>query len=1617
MISRCHALRCLFITSIVFLTGAAIPLGGSEAAAQEVTAVIPQRNDAVSFENEILPILQRNCLACHSASEKQGALNLESPDAIRKGGDTGPAVVPGNGLESLLIRLTSGRDEPSMPPADNDVEAKRLTPEELGLIQLWINQGASGSGSVNSMSPKRWGRVPRSIEPVQAIALSADGQQVAFSRGTQLLVYHVPSGAQLARLTDPSLVDGMVQEGKADHLPAHRDLIQSLAMNSEGNLLVSGSFREIKVWRRPSDVQIRNIALGTAGQVMAVSPDGQHVAVAGADFVIRVWPTVLVSDPQVPLTPVLLSGHTAAVTSLRFTQDGQQLVSGSIDQTIRIWHVEKQTLQEMIETPGPVTALEIMPQKPSQSTDAASPQLPVSSMIATGGGDNSLRIWDWPRAGFEPSTGAQPLTSAGVPRAVSAVRVSWSADQRWRVVIGEDGLVRVSELPAAGSTQAGDQKELLIKGPASVSSGADSQTNWKVTSAAVSGGETPLLLLGFADGQLELWDVLTQQLQIRWRGGVATVPQVSIAKNGQSAATVIDETGRIHLWDLREAKRTSADQAANPGTANPGENVRIRAIATSVNQEWIAWAGEDFRIRLKQSSQTEPGLTRVIDLPNVTVTALGVSDDGSQILAGSDDGRLRILSAADGSLQKELAIAEQSIKACGLLNGQVWIAEPDQKLRFRNREDGSVIREIGLPFVPTTVVFSADGQRLAMAGSGQTVRVLRADNGSEERAFPTAQTAVRMMSFSANSEQLLITDESGQCGLWDVSATALRESMAVGLMTVWYSKDQQALGLAVDGSVHRVAQRFRHRMDPAAGGVTALSFLNNDQTLVATTQQGAMLGYVVSEGRNHFRVNHDGGIGTVCVASDDQTIATGGMNGTIRLWLSNGNPAGVQEIRGLPAAVSGLCFSDNNARLSAAYGGERPGVVVHEVSTGTVQQRISQLLTAEHGEILGLIPAADGVVNVERRAAMARFRPSLKKILTGHNQPVTALAVDPSRPDRLYSGSQDGILRRWNPENGQSEQQYNHGSAITAIAIRPDGQRLATVSDAQNIRLWNVNGQQIQEMRGDVRRKADVIRVQQELNAARSRVNLAKQQLDTAEKEVPVRLEAEKKQNEAVAAAEKDLADKKQALDKATEEKTAAEKAAVEAVTLARQALREKELAELAVVEATAVVQQTQTRLNRLQQLLNAAPSNESIRQRVAAMQTDQTTAQEKLQQAMAAIQGPTQKSQDLSNVANQAAAKVSELQKPWLDATEALKTAQTALVLAQTQQKLTTAERQMAEQLVPTKKEILAKSEEAVKATEVQLEAANQRVQESNQPIRTCQFSPGGQILATAGDFGSLHSWDSETGVALSAYVGHTGPVRELRFLNERRVVSVADDQTARVWELNPEWNLERTIGSVDDPSVIIHRVTALDLSRDSSLILAGGGVPSRTGELQVFRVSDGARVFQQPEAHTDVIYSARFSPDGTKIASGGADRFVRIFRADSGELIRRLEGHTNYVLGVAWSGNAQVLVTASADQTIKVWDSESGDQQRTIENFGRPVTSVSFLGETDTIISSCGDQLVRMHNSSNGGVIRNFGGADAWLHGVTATPDSGFVAAGDARGKVRIWNGNNGQMVRTLP
>lgn len=90
------------------------------------------------FESRIRPVLVESCYKCHSAEEKiKGGLSLDTRDGVRHGGDTGPAVVPGNLEESWLWTAINWADEDyEMPPK------KKLPADVIDDFRQWIEMGA-----------------------------------------------------------------------------------------------------------------------------------------------------------------------------------------------------------------------------------------------------------------------------------------------------------------------------------------------------------------------------------------------------------------------------------------------------------------------------------------------------------------------------------------------------------------------------------------------------------------------------------------------------------------------------------------------------------------------------------------------------------------------------------------------------------------------------------------------------------------------------------------------------------------------------------------------------------------------------------------------------------------------------------------------------------------------------------------------------------------------------------------------------------------------------------------------------------------------------------------------------------------------------------------------------------------------------------------------------------------------------------------------------------------------------------------------------------------------------------------------------------------------------------
>src|SRR5438046_1517061 len=91
------------------------------------------------FEKKVRPILVDRCHSCHSATatKLKGGLRLDSLGAALKGGDTGPAVVPGNLEKSLLVDAISYRNvDLRMPPKS------KLPAEQIADLTEWVKRGA-----------------------------------------------------------------------------------------------------------------------------------------------------------------------------------------------------------------------------------------------------------------------------------------------------------------------------------------------------------------------------------------------------------------------------------------------------------------------------------------------------------------------------------------------------------------------------------------------------------------------------------------------------------------------------------------------------------------------------------------------------------------------------------------------------------------------------------------------------------------------------------------------------------------------------------------------------------------------------------------------------------------------------------------------------------------------------------------------------------------------------------------------------------------------------------------------------------------------------------------------------------------------------------------------------------------------------------------------------------------------------------------------------------------------------------------------------------------------------------------------------------------------------------
>ncbi|MEM9148921.1 MAG: hypothetical protein AAGB19_00420 [Cyanobacteria bacterium P01_F01_bin.3] len=188
---------------------------------------------------------------------------------------------------------------------------------------------------------------------------------------------------------------------------------------------------------------------------------------------------------------------------------------------------------------------------------------------------------------------------------------------------------------------------------------------------------------------------------------------------------------------------------------------------------------------------------------------------------------------------------------------------------------------------------------------------------------------------------------------------------------------------------------------------------------------------------------------------------------------------------------------------------------------------------------------------------------------------------------------------------------------------------------------------------------------------------------------------------------------------------------------------------------------------------------------------------------------------------------------------------------------------------------------------------------------VRDVHFSPDGNTIATASDDSTAKLWNTD-GSLVTTLIGHSDGVVDVRFSPDGNTIATASrDRTAKLWR--KDGALTATLIGHSDEIVDVR------FSPDGNTIATA----SRDHTAKLW--SKDGTLIDTLEGHSDPVWRVRFSPDG-KIATASRDGTAKLWNKD-GTLMASLEGHSDEVVDVRFSPDGNTIATASRDHTARLW------------------------------------------------------------------------------------------------
>ncbi len=161
----------------------------------------------------------------------------------------------------------------------------------------------------------------------------------------------------------------------------------------------------------------------------------------------------------------------------------------------------------------------------------------------------------------------------------------------------------------------------------------------------------------------------------------------------------------------------------------------------------------------------------------------------------------------------------------------------------------------------------------------------------------------------------------------------------------------------------------------------------------------------------------------------------------------------------------------------------------------------------------------------------------------------------------------------------------------------------------------------------------------------------------------------------------------------------------------------------------------------------------------------------------------------------------------------------------------------------------------------------------------------------------------------------------------------------------------------------------------------------------------------------HEDNVYSAAYSPDGSRIVTASDDHTARVWDATSGQPLHTLRGHENTVSSAAFSPDGSRIVTASNDNTVRVWDAISGQPLHTLQGHDDEVQSAAFSPDGSRIVTASDDHTARVWDAISGRHVHTLRGHEDRLLSAAFSPDGMRIVTASWDNTAKVWDATSGR------